>query len=105
MTQNENWRLKIANFIKTELSCDGQYINNSLIIKGKYKPKIFESVISKFVKTYLKCFSCSSFKCYLLKENSKYAFLLLNNIISISLTGIGMESVMKIKILIYLEWM
>jgi len=62
----------LYNFIKTELSCDGQYINNSLIIKGKYKPKIFESVISKFVKTYLKCFSCSSFKCYLLKENRKY---------------------------------
>lgn len=62
----------INTFIDSELSCSSQMANGTLIVKGRFKSKSFESVISKFIKRYLKCFSCNSYKCYLLRQNRKF---------------------------------
>lgn len=59
----------LFNFITVELSCKSQLVNGTIVIRGKYKSKTFEIAISNFIKKYLACFSCQSFKCYLLKEN------------------------------------
>lgn len=67
-----NYKILMNNYINKELSCSSQEANGTLVVKGKFKNKIFETVISKFVKKYLKCFSCNSYKCYLLRENRKY---------------------------------
>ena len=60
----------LFNFITDELSCKkSQLVNGTIVIRGKYKSKTFEIAISNFIKRYLSCFSCQSFKCYLMKEN------------------------------------
>lgn len=59
------------NFITSELSCNSQLVNGTIVIKGKYKSKLFESAISKFIKVYFTCFSCNSLECYLFKKNRK----------------------------------
>ena len=59
----------LFNFITNELSCQSQLVNGTIVIRGKYKNKLFESAISKFIKKYLSCLSCQSLKCYLMKEN------------------------------------
>lgn len=66
-----NYSSIINGFIDNELSCSSQAANGKLVIKGKFKGKVFESVISKFIKTYTKCKSCGSYKCKLIKENRK----------------------------------
>ena len=38
------------NFIKNELSCECQIIQDSLVIKGKFKSRVFEKMVSKFIK-------------------------------------------------------
>lgn len=67
-----DYPILINQFINNELSCSSQMANGTLIIKGRFKTKMFEAVITKFIKRYLKCFSCNSFKCYLLRQNRKY---------------------------------
>ena len=64
-----NYSNIINGFIDNELSCSSQAANGKLVIKGKFKGKIFESVIAKFIKSYTKCKSCGSYKCKLIKEN------------------------------------
>ena len=55
-----NYKILMNNFINRELSCSSQEANGALVVKGKFKNKVFETVISKFVKKFLKCFSCNS---------------------------------------------
>jgi len=61
----------LFNFITNELSCNSQLVNGTIVIKGKYKSKLFESAISKFVKIYFTCFSCKTIETFLFKKNRK----------------------------------
>jgi translation initiation factor 2 gamma subunit (eIF-2gamma)/translation initiation factor 2 beta subunit (eIF-2beta)/eIF-5 len=66
-----NYADLLFNFITNELSCESQLVNGTITIRGKYKNKVFQQSISKFIKKYLGCMSCLSFKNYLIKENRK----------------------------------
>ena len=57
---------------RNELSCNGDLNGmNQLCLRGRFRDKIIQNVLIKFINKYIKCLSCQSPRCYLFKENKK----------------------------------
>lgn len=51
----------VSQFFLAELNTTGDTDgHNRLVLKGRYKPRMFESLMAKFIMNYVKCEMCSS---------------------------------------------
>eukprot|EP01120_Amphizonella_sp_Union-15-10_P014186 TRINITY_DN679_c0_g1_i1.p1 TRINITY_DN679_c0_g1~~TRINITY_DN679_c0_g1_i1.p1 ORF type:complete len:222 (-),score=49.68 TRINITY_DN679_c0_g1_i1:75-740(-) len=61
----------VVSFVLIELGTTGSLSgdNQQLIMKGRFRPQILESVLKKYIKSYVTCATCSSPNTELTKEN------------------------------------
>ena len=59
-----------------ELGTTGTVSEKSLILKGIYYAKSFESIISKYYTEYIKCHSCNGGNTILEKDQSTRSYIL-----------------------------
>jgi translation initiation factor 2 subunit 2 len=69
--------LHVYSFFMTELGTEGNFDGNErLIIRGKYPPKVIESLLRKYISDYVTCVMCRSANTELSKDSSTRLYFL-----------------------------